>query len=62
MELLKTAAGVITEQEGLNSHAAIAGLAMDIPVIVDAKYATKILKSGAIVTIDAKEGTVSCNS
>lgn len=62
MGILKAASGVITEQGGLNSHAAVAGLAMDIPVIVDAKYATKILKSGAIVTIDGKEGTVSCNS
>lgn len=60
--IMRNAAGIITEQGGTNSHAAIAGLAMDIPVIVDAKYATKILKSGAIVTIDAEKGTVSCNS
>lgn len=59
--ILKTCSGIVTEQEGVNSHAAVAGLAMDIPVIVNAKYATRILKSGAIVTIDAEKGTVSCN-
>lgn len=59
--IMRNAAGIITEQGGTNSHAAIAGLAMGIPVIVNAQYATKILKSGAVVTIDAEKGTVSCN-
>ncbi|MGI5960176.1 MAG: pyruvate kinase [Massiliimalia sp.] len=56
--LMQTAAGIVTEQPGANSHAAIAGMAMDIPVIVGAQYATKILKSGCVVTIDAEKGTV----
>lgn len=60
--IMKNASGIITEQGGTNSHAAIAGLAMGIPVIVDAAYATKILKSGAVVTIDAEKGTVIKNS
>lgn len=60
ISIMRNAGGIITEEEGANSHAAIAGMAMDIPVIVGAKYATKILKSNAIVTIDAEKGTVSC--
>ena len=51
----------MTEAGGLNSHAAVAGLAMDIPVIVGAANATKVLKSGAVVTLDATRGIVSCN-
>ncbi|PHV70008.1 pyruvate kinase [Sporanaerobium hydrogeniformans] len=61
LPLLKRAAGVITEQSGLNSHAAIVGLALDIPVIVGAHNATQILKSGAIVEVDAVAGTVVAN-
>ena len=59
LPLLKKAAGVITECDGLNSHAAIVGLALDIPVIVGAEQATEILKSGAVVMLDAFRGIVS---
>ena len=33
----------------------------DIPVIIGAKNATNILKSGAVVTVDGEKGTVSAN-
>lgn len=56
--ILKKAAGIITELPGLNSHAAIAGLALDKPVIVGAENAVQLLKSGAFVTMDAARGTV----
>lgn len=63
LSLLKSASAVVTEEDGPNSHAAIAGLALDIPVIVGAKNATNILKSGTIVTVDAEQGAVSnCSS
>jgi pyruvate kinase len=58
MCVLRSAAGLIVEEEGLESHAAIVGLTLDIPVIVGAKNATKILKSGVTVTMDAKKGMV----
>ena len=59
---LKSAQAVIAEQGGSNSHAAIVGLTLEIPVIVNAANATEILKSGAVVEVDAKNGTVSSNS
>ncbi|MCR4926258.1 MAG: pyruvate kinase, partial [Clostridiales bacterium] len=62
LPLLKHASGIITEEESVNSHAAIVGLSLDIPVIIGAKNATSVLKSGAVVTIDAQKGTVSCNN
>ena len=52
--------GIITEQDGANSHAAIVGLALNKPVLVGAKGATEILRSGTNVTLDAERGIV-CN-
>lgn len=59
LPLLKTAAGIITEEDGADSHAAIVGMTLDIPVIVGAKNATQILRSGTAVNIDADKGIVS---
>ncbi len=60
LSLMKKAAGIITEVSGLASHAAVVGLALDIPVIVGAGNAVELLKSGTTVTIDAERGVV-CN-
>ena len=59
LSLLRRASGIITEEDGTNSHAAVVGLALDIPVITGAVNATEILKNGAIVTLDAVRGVVS---
>ena len=59
---LKSAKAGIAEQGGSNSHAAIVGLTLEIPVIVNAANATEILKNGAVVEVDAENGTVSSNS
>ena len=58
LPLLRSASGIVTEKGGANSHAAIVGLALDKPVIVGAEQATKILRSGTTVTIDASRGLV----
>nr|WP_307989013.1 pyruvate kinase [uncultured Niameybacter sp.] len=57
--LIKKAAGIITEQSGVNSHASIVGMALDIPVIVGADNATKILKNGTTISMDSARGVVS---
>lgn len=59
MRLLRSAGGIITEKSGMDSHAAVVGLSLDIPVIVGAENATQILKNGTAVTIDAVKGIVS---
>lgn len=59
MRILKAASGIITEKAGKDSHAAVVGLSLDIPVIVGAENATQILKSGTTVTIDAEKGIAS---
>lgn len=61
MEQLRHASGIIIENDSDNAHAVIAGLSLDIPVIKGAKNATRILKSGSFVKMDAAKGIVSCN-
>ncbi len=58
LPLIKRSIGIICEEDGVGCHASIVGLALDIPVIVGAKNATKLLKSGTVVTIDGTQGTV----
>ena len=55
---LKDAAGIITEIGDLYSHAAVVGMTLEIPVITSARNATRILKSGTFVTMDAEQGIV----
>lgn len=62
MPLLRSAGGIIVEKGGSESHAAVVGLTLDIPVIVGAENATKILKSGTTVMLDAKKGVVTANA
>ncbi len=58
VEYLQRCSGIITEEGGANTHAAIVGLAMDKPVLTGAQHATELLKSGAVVCLDAKAGRV----
>jgi Pyruvate kinase len=58
MPFLKDASAIIAEQGDASSHAGVVGLSLDIPVILGAVNATKILKHGAYVTVDAKRGVV----
>ncbi len=50
--------GIIAEEGGLSSHAAIVGLQYGIPVIVGAKDALSILKDGMVVSVDGERGVV----
>lgn len=58
MPIIKKCSGIITEQDGAASHAAVVGLTLDLPVIVGAKNATQILKSGTTVILDGTRGIV----
>ena len=61
LPLVRKASGLILEDDNPNGHGAIAGMSLNLPVIIGAAGATKILKSGAVVTLDADRGVVSCN-
>ena len=56
--LIKESLGIITEEDGINSHAAIAAMALDKPILVGAKNASTLLKSGTTVTLDTHTGNV----
>jgi pyruvate kinase len=58
VEIMRRAAGIITEESSLTSHAAIIGLRLGVPVIVGFKNATQIIREGAILTLDAQKGLV----
>lgn len=58
MPAIKKAAGMIVEEGGLTSHAAIVALQLGIPVIVGVKDATKVLENNQTVTIDPIRGLV----
>lgn len=58
IHILRRARGIICERGGVDSYAAIVGQALGIPVIVGAHGATKILRSGTVVTLDAARGIV----
>lgn len=58
---LRAASALIVEEEGMDSHAAIVGMSLDIPVLLGVKNATQLLKQGAFVTIDGKQGIVYAN-
>lgn len=50
--------GLITEEGGLTSHAAVVGLSLGIPVIVGVNNATKVIRDGQELTIDAESGVI----
>lgn len=58
VEAMRKAAGIITEDASLTSHAAVIGLRIGVPVIVGFKNATQTIREGAILTLDAKKGLV----
>ena len=58
MPYIRQAAGVITEENGMGSHAAVVGLSLGLPVIVGAVGATRTLKDGMEVSMDCRNGSV----
>ena len=58
LESMSGAAGIITEQPGLTSHAAIVGREKGIPVIAGVKDATRKLISGQVVIMNCQHGQI----
>ncbi len=55
---MKKAAAFVTEQGGITSHAAIVAREMNKPCIIGTKIATKVLKDGDMVEVDAEKGII----
>lgn len=55
---MQRAAGIVTDEGGITSHAAIVSREMGIPAVVGTGKATKSLKDGMIITVDGNSGRV----
>ncbi len=58
LHLIKKSAAIITDAGGMLSHAAITARELKIPTIVGTEIATKVLKNGDMVEVDADKGIV----
>jgi pyruvate, water dikinase len=58
LPLLRRATGVVTDSGGMTCHAAIVSRELGIPCVVGTGEATKRLRDGEIVTVDATRGLV----
>lgn len=55
---MKRAAAIVTDQGGQTSHAAIVSRELGVPCVVGTSSATKVLKTGQLITVDAVQGNV----
>ncbi|MFH0979220.1 MAG: PEP-utilizing enzyme [Candidatus Woesearchaeota archaeon] len=58
LSIMKKAGAIVTDMGGLLCHAAIVAREMKKPCIIGTKYATKVLKDGDLVEVDAYKGVV----
>jgi phosphohistidine swiveling domain-containing protein len=58
MPAIRKAAAIVTDEGGLTCHAAIVSRELKIPCVTGTKIATKVLKDGDLVEVDADKGIV----
>lgn len=58
IDAMRKAAGIVTEEDSINGHAAVLGLKLGIPVIVGVHNATELIRSGTLLTLDVRRGLV----
>jgi pyruvate,water dikinase len=56
--LMRRAAAIVTDSGGMTCHAAIVSRELGIPAVVGTAEATKVLRDGELVTVDAGAGIV----
>ena len=56
--LFLTAAGIVMEEGGPLSHAAIVAREFHLPAVLNAKGATRIVRTGMTITVDGTRGTI----
>jgi pyruvate, water dikinase len=55
---IERATAIVTDRGGIDSHAAIAGRELRIPVVVGTGHASELLHDGEVVSVDGTNGTV----
>ncbi len=58
MPAMRKAVAIITNEGGITCHAAVISRELNIPCIVGTKHATKVLKDGDKVEVDANKGII----
>lgn len=58
MPAIEKAAGIVTVEGGVTSHAAVVGLSLGIPVIVAVENAFEVIEDGEDITIDGTKGDI----
>jgi pyruvate,water dikinase len=58
LSLMKKAAAFVTDEGGVTCHAAIVARELKKPCIIGTKFASKVLKSGDTVEVDANNGVI----
>ncbi len=58
VHLCKMASAIITDEGGITSHAAVVSREFGIPCIIATHNATKVLRTGDLVEVDAEQGVV----
>ncbi|EKD56384.1 MAG: hypothetical protein ACD_58C00206G0003 [uncultured bacterium] len=56
--IMKKVGAIVTDEGGLTCHAAIISRELGIPCIIGTKIATKVLKDGDLVEVDAEHGII----
>ncbi|MBS3122754.1 hypothetical protein J4434_07780 [Candidatus Woesearchaeota archaeon] len=56
--IMKKASGIVTDEGGICSHAAVISRELNLPCIVGTKDATRTIKTGDIIEIDTSNGKV----
>ena len=56
--LMKKAGAIVTDAGGILCHAAIVSRELKIPCIIGTQVATKVLKKGERIRVDAENGTI----
>ena len=55
---MKKAGAIVTNEGGITCHAAIVSRELGIPCVIGTKHATKILKNGDFIEVDADNGII----
>ncbi|MDP3740976.1 MAG: PEP-utilizing enzyme [bacterium] len=58
MPLIRQASAIVTDEGGITCHAAIVSRELGIPCVIGTRNATRILRSGDKIEVDAKSGII----
>jgi pyruvate, water dikinase len=56
--LMKLASAIVTDEGGITCHAAIVSRELGKPCVIGTKNATKVLRDGMLIEVDAEKGIV----